>query len=76
MHGLHRKPLWPQLAMFCKPLSHFSRSLTHVADVRFNIDGALIPECQTIIIDYFERIVGQIFGWIRRGFATDMITIF
>ena len=41
----------------------------------FNVDGTLIPKCQTIIVDHFERVVRKELGRIRRGHSADVVAV-
>lgn len=42
-----------------EPVRDFGRCLAQVTDMRFYIDGALIPESKTIVVNGFEGVCGD-----------------
>lgn len=61
--------------MLDEVLCYFSRCLAYVAQMRFDVDCALIPECQAIVVDDLEGVLREVFGRVRGGLATDMVAI-
>lgn len=42
--------------MCCQPVCDASRRGAYVAQVRFDVDGALVPEGEAVVVDDGERV--------------------
>ena len=56
VHGLYGQPLWLQAPVCCQPVCDASRRGAYVAQVRFDVDGALVPEGEAVVVDDGERV--------------------
>jgi len=65
VYGLDRKPLGPQLAVGRQPVCYLCWRRTHVAQIGLNVDSALVPERETMVVKFRERVFPQKLGGIR-----------
>jgi hypothetical protein len=61
--------------MLFQPVSHLGWCVAQISQVRFHVDGALVPEGQAVIIDHVERV-----GWeeprrVRGGRSAYVIAV-
>jgi len=61
--------------MLNQPMSHLGGRLTYIAQMRLDVYGALVPERDAVVIDDFERVVREVFGWVGGGLAADVVVV-